>query len=248
MIKSKSGKMEKSVQITLIIVIGVIVLVLASTNFSNPSKNTITVSGQATIEVMPDIVSIYFNVDTQGSTANEAGDKNSEIVRDLIAALAALGFEEEEIQTQSYNIYPEYDYVVPRSNIIGYRATHSLRVEVPANQSARIGAVVDAGLDSGAGIGYINFELSQENQNKYKAEAMKLAAQDATSKAEGVAEGLGKTLGSLVSVSIDNYDYYPWLARDFSGVAAAEAKEAATSIVPTDQQISATVTAVFKIR
>ncbi len=239
-------KMDKSVQITLIIVVGIIILALASSNLSNPSKNTITVSGQATIEVMPDLVGIYFNVDTKGATANEAGDKNSVIVRKLTDSLIVLGFEEEDIQTQSYNIYPDYNYETGETK--GYRATHSLKVEVPANQSARIGAVVDAGLDSGAGIGYINFELSQENQNKYKAEAMKLAAQDATSKAEGVAEGLGKSLGSLVSVSIDNYDYYPWLVRDFSGVPAAEAKEAVTGIVPSDQQVSATVTAVFKIR
>jgi len=239
-------KMDKSTQITLIIVVGIIILALIAMNFGVSSKNTISVVGTATIDVTPDLVGVYFSVDTQGATANGAGDKNSEIVENLKDELIALGFEEDEIQTQSYNIYPEYNY--PAGTLKGYRATHSLRVEVPANQSTRIGAVVDAGLDSGAGIGYINFELSQENQNKYKTEAMKLAAQDATAKAEGVAEGLGKSLGSLVSVTINDYGYVPWLAYDASGVPAAEAREAATSIVPSEQEISASVTAVFKIR
>ena len=239
-------KMDKSVQITLIVVVGIILLALIVPNITNPSQNTISVAGTATIEVTPDLVGVYFSVDTQGATANEAGDKNTLIVQDLTNALIALGFEEDEIQTQSYNIYPDYNY--PAGTIKGYRATHSLRVEVLANQSARIGSVVDAGLDAGAGLGYLNFELSQENQNKYKAEAMKLAAQDATAKAEGVAEGFGKSLGSLVSVTINDYGYVPWLAYDASGAEGSVVREAATSIVPTEQQISASVTAIFKIR
>lgn len=241
--------MEKSVQTTLIIVAGVIVLALILINSLNPSyKNTISVAGTATIEVMPDLVGVYFNVDTQGETSNEAADKNSEITDALINSLIRKGFERDEIKTVSYSVYPEYDYSRGTGEITGYRATHSLKVELPANQSERIGDVIDSGIDAGAGISYINFELSQENQNKYKAEAMRLAAQDATSKAEGVAEGLGKNLGSLVSVTINDYGYVPWLAYDASGVRPAEAKEAATNIVPNEQQISATVTAVYKIR
>ena len=242
-------KMEKSVQTNLIIVAGVVILALILINSLNPSyENTISVAGVSSVKAMPDIVGVYFSVDTQGTTANEAGDKNSKIVKNLTDSLIALGFEEGDIQTQSYNIYPEYDYRTGTGKITGYKATHSLKVEISANESEKIGDVIDSGVDAGAGIGYINFELSQENQNKYKAEAMKLAALDATSKARGVAEGLGKKLGSLVSVSIDDYNYIPWLARDFAGVPAAEAKAAATNIVPSEQEISARVTAVFKIR
>ena len=242
-------KMEKSVQTTLIIVAGVIIIVLILLNSLSPSyKNTISVAGTATIEVMPDLVGVYFTVDSEGATSNEAADKNSGITDALINSLISKGFERDDIKTVSYSVYPEYDYRTGTGKITGYRATHSLKVELSANESEKIGDVIDSGVDSGAGISYINFELSQENQNKYKAEAMKLAAQDATSKAEGVAEGLGKSLGSLVSVTINDYGYVPWLAYDAAGVSSAEVKEAAASIVPNEQQISATVTAIFKIR
>lgn len=242
-------KLEKSVQTTLIIVAGVVILALILINSLNPSyENTISVSGISTIEAMPDIIGVYFAVDTQGATSNEAADKNSEIVDSLINSLISKGFEREDIKTQSYSVYPEYDYRTGTGKITGYRASHSLKVEISANESEKIGDVIDSGIDAGAGVSYINFELSQENQNKYKAEAMKLAAQDATSKAQGVAEGLNKKLGSLVSVSIDDYNYIPWLARDFAGASAPEIKEAATDIVPSEQEISARVTAVFRIR
>ncbi len=227
---------------------GIVILALIEMNSSGfSSQNTISVSGTSTIKAMPDIIGVYFNVDTQGATSSEAADKNSEIVDSLTNSLISKGFEREDIKTQSYSVYPEYDYKTGTGKITGYRATHSLRVELSADDSEKIGDVLDSGVDSGAGISYINFELSQENQNKYKGEAMKLAAQDATSKAEGIAEGLDKKLGKLVSVSVDSYDYIPWLARDFAGATAAEAKQEATSIVPSEQEVSARVTAVFKI-
>ena len=242
-------KMEKSVQITLIIVVGALILgFILMNSLSSSSKNTISVSGQSTIEAMPDLIGVYFSIDTQGATSNEAADKNSDIFDNLTNSLISKGFEETQIQTQSYSVYPEYDWRTGTGKITGYRATHTIKIELSSNDSEKIGDVIDSGIDSGAGISYINFELGQENQNKYKAQAMKLAAQDATTKAESVAEGLGKNLGSLVSVSVDNYGYTPWLAYDSAGASPSVVKEAATSIVPTEQQISASVTAVFRIR
>ena len=242
-------KIEKSVQITLIIVVGALILgFILMNSLSSSSKNTISVSGQSTIEAMPDLIGVYFSIDTQGATSNEAADKNSDIFDNLTNSLISKGFEETQIQTQSYSVYPEYDWRTGTGKITGYRATHTIKIELSSNDSEKIGDVIDSGIDSGAGISYINFELSQENQNKYKAQAMNLAAQDATTKAESVAEGLGKNLGSLVSVSVNDYGYVPWLAYDASGASQSVVKEAAASIVPTDQQISASVTAVFRIR
>ena len=244
-------KMEKSVQITSLIVVGAIILaiiVVFGINGISTTQNTVSVAGQSTVEVMPDLVSVYFSVDTKGTTSKEASDKNTDITNALIAALESNGFSREDIQTQSYSVYPEYDWNSGSQRLIDYKASHSLKVQIPANESDKIGNAVDSGINAGAGVSYINFELSQESQNKYKAEAMKLAAQDATTKAESVADGLNKKLGSLVSVSVDSYNYMPWLARDFAGATSAEVEKAVPSIVPSTQEISASVTAVFKIR
>lgn len=240
-------KIDKHVQITGIVVIAVLILGVMFMNSANPSYNdTISVSGNAVIPAMPDLVGVYFSVDTQGSTSQEAASKNSDIVDRLKDSLIARGFAEEEIQTQNYNIYPDYNYET--NTIKGYRATHSLRVEIPANESSKLEGMIDSAVAAGSGISYINFELSPEKQNTYKAEAMKLAAQDATKKAEAVAEGLGKDLGKLVSVSVNDYNYVPWLAYDASGASESAVKEAARSITPTNQDVSATVTAVYKLR
>src|SRR3970040_1331283 len=99
-------KMDKSVQITLIIVVGVVLLALLAQNISNPNQNTISVAGTATVEATPDLIGVYFSVDTKGTTSQEASDKNSEIVNALINSLTLKGFEREDIKTVSFIVYP----------------------------------------------------------------------------------------------------------------------------------------------
>lgn len=240
---------SNAVKITLIIVAGAIILGLIIINSLVPSsQNTVSVRGQSTIHVMPDLVGIYFSVETQAATIQDASSKNSVIVDNLTNALINDGFSSSDVQTQSYSVYPEYDYSSGTQRLIDYKATHLIRVQLSVNDTQKIGQVVDDGTNAGAGVSYINFELSQDNQNKYKAQAINLAAQDATTKAQAVADGLGKTVGSLVSVSVDNYNYMPWLAISGAGATPSQVKSEATSIQPSNQDISASVTAVFKIR
>ena len=243
-------KMDKSVQLTLIIVLGVVILAAIALNAGKvSSENTIQVQGTASIKASPDLVGIYFNVDTNGTTTAEASSKNAAIVDNLTTALESLGFSSDEIKTQSYNVYPNYDYSNGKTTQKGYKATHVIKLEMPSSSSSLIGNSVDAGVNAGAGINYIDLELSPESQSTYKAQAMKLAAEDATTKAQAVADGFNKKLGKLVSTSINDFNYVPWLAADFSGAtSSAEVQQKATNIQPTDQDISASITATFEIK
>lgn len=245
--------MEKSVQKTFIITAGIVVVLLTGilvySNFS--SGNTVTGNGQATIKVVPDLVSVYFNVDTKANTSSEATSKNAEIVDKLIAELVSEGLEKDEIQTMNLNVYPIYDQVNGQEISRGFRATHSLKVELPTSDSGKIGDVIDAGVNAGAGISYINFELSQEKQNDYKAQALKSATEDAKIKAQAIVSGLGKNLGRLVSVSDTSFNYYPWplyTSAEGTTMDASAAKTATTNISPGEQEVTSSVTAVFKIR
>lgn len=245
-------KLSKAVQITLIISVAVVILALIGVYFGKVGSmtNTISVNGQATEKVMPDLISVYFNVETQGDTSKEAEDANSEIVSNLKNTIMSLGFSEKEIKTENYNIYPEYDYQT-RTNK-GYRATHSLKIEFATEEKDKIGNVIDAGTNSGAGISYINFELSPSLEQQYKAQAIKSASEDAKIKAEAIADGFEKNLGRLVSVSLDSFNYYPWRIYSTSGAeedgVQMPAKEAVTSITPSDREVSAYVTAIYKLR
>jgi len=251
-------KLDNSVKITIIIVLAVLILafmviyLFKSAIFPYDIKNKITVEGVATVDAVPDLVAVYFNIETQGNTSSEAKDANAEIVDNLETELIKLGLERKEITTQNYNIYQDYDWINGRRTEKGFKAVHTIRIELKSDKLDLVGDVVDAGVDAGAGINSINFELSQELQNEYKAQAMKLAAQDAKIKAESVAEGFNKKVGDLVSTSINDFGYYPWSIYSYAGGSMAEerdlAKEATTSIQPGEQEITARISAVFEMK
>ena len=241
-----------SVKITLIIVGTIIVLAVAAlVVFLSLRQGTpITTSGQATLKATPDIVSIYFNVETNGSDATEAKDKNAEIVDAVITELVKKGIERKEITTENFNIYPDYEWTGEGQTLKGYKASHTIRVQLSSSKMDDAGEVIDIGVDNGALISYINFELSVEKQNELKAQALNQATQDARIKAESIASGLGKRLGRVISVQDSSFDYYPWpiYRNDMAYGGVAEAKTAiATNINPGQQDVSARVTVTYRI-
>ncbi len=238
-----------------IVLIAVGFLIFGNSSEVNPGygKEDLNVQGTSTVEAMPNLVSVNFRAETNASTAQEAKDLNAEIVDELITNLVKIGFERDEIITENFNVHQEYDWTEDEGRVAkGFKATHSIKVELPVERMDDIGEAVDAGVDAGAMVSYINFELTQESQNEYKAEAMKLAAEDARVKAEAVAEGFDMEVGKLVSVQVNDFGYHPWNVYSSSGDGLMEdavmAKTAATNIQPGEREVSATVSASFKLK
>lgn len=249
--------MEKVIKVSLIIATTLIVLALIGvyTAFQlspGAQSNVITANGMSEITVVPDKVSLYFNVETKGIDSKTANNKNSEIVDNLITALVKEGFNRADIQTTGFDVFEDFEWTQSGRKSLGYKAVHTIVVKMSTSNTDKIGSVIDAGIDANATLSYINFELSQELENTYKAQAIKLAAEDARIKAQSMADGLDKSLGKLVSVSDSSFNYYPWRMYDYAvGATSAEnalsAKAATTSIQPSEQTISAQVSVVYKI-
>ncbi|MEK6879583.1 MAG: SIMPL domain-containing protein, partial [Nanoarchaeota archaeon] len=113
------------------------------------------------------------------------------------------------------------------------------------------GEVIDAGTNAEAMINYVNFELSNDKQNEYKALAYKQASQDARIKAESIAEGLEMQIDEVVSVSVSQFNYNPWPVYSNRGglmmAEASDAKVATTNLQPGEQEISGDVSVVYRI-
>ena len=241
--------MDNSVKITFIICATLVVLISGGyILFSqvNPSS-TISVNGMSEVTVIPDNVVIYFYIETEAETAEEAKDLNAEIYDDFLLGLIKEGIDSDEVQTQSYSVNPVYDWDDYRE-IIGYRAYHRIKIELPVEDSDEIGDIIDAGVDAGALVSYLNFELSIDKQNEYKAQAIEQAAEDARIKAEAMAEGLGKRVGRVISISSSDFDYYPWKFYEVgAGEDVVALKEATTNIQPSEQSVAARVSVTYSI-
>jgi len=247
-------KKENNAIVVTSIISGVVLLiaVIAIFAFQSPSSNVVTVQGVSTIKATPDLITVYYNIETKGNTSAQAKDANTIIFNKLSDAIVAQGFEESDLTTENFNIYPNTYWDGSKERQDGYIASHSLKLELSIEQLDKLTYVIDAGANSGAGISYINFELTQKSQNEYKAQALQLAAEDAQIKADSVAEGFGKQAGKLVSVQVSDFGYYPWniYTSRAAGVSedAALAKESTMNIQPSEQEISASVSATFRLQ
>lgn len=248
-------KRENNAIIVTSIISGVILIIaiLAILTMSgNSTDNRVNVDGIATVKAMPDLVGVYFNIESKADTSIEAKDKTSEVLNKLVDELMEKeGLSRDEIVTENFNLYPNYEWDGNgKRTEKGYIATHAVTVKIPANETEKVGRIVDIGVDAGALVSYINFELTQESQNKYKAKAMKLAAQDARIKAESVAVGFNKKVGDLISVNVNDFSYYPWNVYSASGMAedSVALKESLSNIQPGEKEVTARVSATYELK
>jgi uncharacterized protein YggE len=244
--------MDKSIQITLIVAATVLIVTLigymAFTQILPPS-DTVNANGIAELKTLPDLVAVYLTVETNGTTATDAKDRNAEIADNVITELLKIGLERKDIATQGYNIYEDFTWTDEGRKSMGWKASHQLRIELKSSDIDKAGSVIDAGVNAGAIVNYINFELSVDKQNEYKAQALTAATQDARIKAEAIATGLNKHLGKVVSVSSLDFGYRPWMLYEGGGImaTASEAKSAVTNIQPGEQSVSASVSVTYKL-
>lgn len=210
----------------------------------NPvEKKTMSVSGQAKVSASPDIAYITLGVITEDKDAKTAQKANATAMDKVIAAIKGSGVKNEDIKTVNYTIYPKYDYnqKTGASVIVGYSVNNSVNVTV--RDLAKTGNIIDAAADSGVNVSSsISFDLS--NYEKYYNNALKNAVLAAKQKAGTMAEALGVTLKTPISIS-EGGGYSP--VRNY---AAYEMKdESAGAVTPVQAgslEITANVSVIYE--
>jgi len=159
----------------------------------------ISVTGEATVSVPPDLAQIDAGVTTEAKTAREASDANNAAMGKVLLALKGAGIEEKDFQTSRLSLQPQSapNRTGP-SAIVGYRASN--RVTIRLRDVTKVANVIDTLVGAGANeIGGINFMVSQAS--KLLDEARERAVADARRKAEIYAKAAGVTLGAPLSIS-----------------------------------------------
>jgi uncharacterized protein YggE len=159
----------------------------------------ISVTGEATVSVPPDLAHIDGGVTSEAKTAREASDANNAAMGKVLLALKGAGIEEKDFQTSRLSLQPQSapNRTGP-SAIVGYRASN--RVTIRLRDVTKVANVIDTLVGAGANeIGGINFMVSQAS--KLLDEARERAVADARRKAEIYAKAAGVTLGAPLSIS-----------------------------------------------
>jgi len=172
--------------------------------------NTLTVQGVAEFDTAPDEAIISFAIETQDMDVKVAQEENRKRANSVMQALSLVDVSKNKIETTFYNIQKvkEWDPETRKQIDKGYRVINTMKVTLDDLNKA--GDVTDAVVKSGVNkVNDINFQLSDEKQAEVKAEALRLAAENAKIKADALALGSGVTLGKVSSVQEEMFDYYP---------------------------------------
>jgi hypothetical protein len=174
-------------------------LLLAAPARADNLPPAISVTGEASVSVPPDLAEVEAGVTSDAKTAREASETNNATMGKLLLALKAAGIDAKDIQTSRLSLQPQnaLNRTGPPA-IAGYRASN--RVTVRLHDVAKVANTIDMLVSAGANdIGGITFMVSQAS--KLLDDARTQAVADARRKAEIYAKAAGVTLGAPLNIS-----------------------------------------------
>jgi len=206
----------------------------------------IAVTGEGTVSVRPDMGLLNLGIEVTGETVASARDQASEAMQAMQDAMGAEGVAEEDIQTQFFNIYPQYNYSESSApTISGYIVSNQVQVKV--RDLDTVSAVLDSAIAAGGDAVRVNgISFTVEDPEAFLSDARREAVADARAKAEVLAEAAGVELGDAISINEStNFGgdiYYPAADMRQEGMGGG-----ATPVNPGEQELYVNVAVVFSI-
>lgn len=238
-------KDAKTISIVFAAGIILISIILALNSGQQEQKNAISVSGNAKLEVEPDMADVYVKIETFSESAQTAKDENAKISNRVTTALKKQGVKSEEIETTTFSLNPRYKYISDTGESIleGYTLTNVLKVNT--KDIAKAGKIIDISVDNGAnGIERASFGLTKEKQKEVSGEALIKASTLAKEKAESIASSLGIRLGEIISIQESSFNFIPF---DLAVREETLQAKASTEIVPGKVEVTAFVSLSYEI-
>ncbi len=172
------------------------------------TARTITVSGSASVMVVPDEVGLTLGVESSDPVLATAKAKNDEIVAKVVQAAKDVGVDAKYVQTEYVHLQPRYQDSYTQSTLLGYWAQKN--VVITLKDVTKFEALLSKCLD--AGVNYvqgIDFRTSELRANRDKART--LAIQAAQEKAAAMAKDAGQAAGQPISIK-EEYTRWssPW--------------------------------------
>ena len=145
------------------------------------NSQKLIVTGSATTMVQPDFATVSFSIETTNKNLEVAQKENSTIMQNIKSVLSTHNLSEQDLTTNWFNIYPEYNYNYGnQTQPTGHRVSNQLSLKV--REIDNIGKIIDTLTASGANmISGIQFGI-EDNSNAYN-EALSYAVENAKQKA-----------------------------------------------------------------
>ena len=207
-------------------------------------KRMITVPGQGTVIVEPNVASVRLGVNILADTAGAARASAALTMKAILDAVLKQGVARRDVRTALVSLNPTMDYSDNKGpRITGYQLQNS--VAVTLRNLARTGELIDAVLGAGAStLNSLDFRVDDPTQAA--EEARTAAMTDARARATTLARAAGATVGDVLGV-VEGQPMSPPTPFPAARM-AMKADAASTPIESGSQEISITLSVTFALR
>lgn len=217
----------------------------------------ISISGEGKVAVKPDAALFNAGIITSAARIGDAQRENTINSNAVINFIKKKGVEDKDIKTIGYHISPQYQYFdtpvclaypcPPRKPpvIVSYEVRHNIEIKV--RDLGKVDELLEGVVENGANeVGSIRFSVDDEE--KAKAEARKIAIENAKAKAKVLASDLGVRLDRIISFS-ESGGGFPIFAQTFEAKGGFGGDvEPTPRVEPGEQEIKSVVTITYEFR
>lgn len=207
-----------------------------------------TVSGLATLDVVPNCADLTLEVSASAGKSATAAAQAQAKQADLVARLEAAGVTRADIKLSSVQIAPAFEYSASGA-ITSRKFGASIRVLVTTKDFTKISDLMDAG--AAAGVTSMHSSFRHDGIDQLKKQVRDLALKAAKEKAAQTAAALGFKVGQVANVT-ENPNGQLWRNAYFANerapqVAATMDASGLTGLGVETQELSVEVSVAFEI-
>jgi uncharacterized protein YggE len=233
-------------KLSIFVLVSVLALVLSACGGAALQPRTLSVSGNGTVYLTPDIAYIYIGVHTEDPAIATAVDKNNTQSQALVDALKNAGIAAADIQTSNFSVYTtsQYDKVTGVSTGTSYAVDNTVYVTV--RDLSKLGSLLNTTVSAGANnINSITFDVA--DKTAAMAQARQKAMANASSLASELAQTAGVTLGQIQEVTYSDNTPIQY-SYGMGGGGSAAAPNLTVPIQPGMTQITVTVSVTYTLK
>jgi uncharacterized protein YggE len=209
-------------------------------------RDTIVVTGDAEVDIKPDVALISLGVIKESKNIAQAQDESSKVMNEIVSTLKEIGIKEKDLKTTNYSIYPKYDYNTQngKSTLVGYEVSQNLQAKI--RDFSKISSALQKATDMGANqIGGLSFIIDDEVNAR--SEARGLAIKNAQEKAKVLARQLGINIGGVINFSESGATPQPYYDYGIGGGMEKAMSSIAPTVEPGTNNVSVSVYLTYEI-
>ncbi len=218
------------------------ILIGMTTQAQHANPNSINVTGEGVVTVVPDGAIVTVRVENQGSEALDVKNANDKAVSTVIKYCKDAGIKEKDVRTEYVNLNKNYNYNTKKYN---YTANQTMRIKIRklGDYDKIMGGLLASGINRIDGVQFTSSKIES-----LEIEARKKAVANAKRKAEEYTSVLGQSIGKALQINEQNSVSRPMPMRGKMMAMSAQAESSGPTIAPGELTIRTEIHIIFELK